>query len=86
MLNLAGRNEALLINFHIWLLTIGPKLDFCRIFEYFGFTVFCTLYAFFEKSQFQLLSLSGQLCLLELTPETHLLYSYTRHQGVLEKW
>ena len=30
---------ALLINFHIWLLTIGPKLDFWRIFEDFGFAV-----------------------------------------------
>ena len=30
---------ALLINFHIWLLTIGPKLDFWRIFENFGFAV-----------------------------------------------
>ena len=27
---------ALLINFHLWLLTIGPKLDFRRIFENFG--------------------------------------------------
>ena len=30
---------ALLINFHIWLFTIGPKLDFWRIFENFGFAV-----------------------------------------------
>ena len=40
LFNLANLKDlALLINFYLWLLTIGPKLDFWRIFENFGFAV-----------------------------------------------
>ena len=65
IINLAKENRkghALLINFHIWLLTIGPKLEFWRIFENFGFDVLILkLPTFCILGDFQNLTFAGSL-------------------------
>ena len=73
---------ALLINFHIWLLTIGPKLDFWRIFEKFGFAVFCPLSAVFHIFAFNFSTLAPSCAGNFWCTEFYWCLLVRRHQGL----
>ena len=66
---------------HKWLSCTQLKIESCPFYY-----IRCTLFAFFATFWFQPITGLRLWLLCMLMPGTHLLFFYTRHQGLQEKW
>ena len=79
---------ALLINFHIWIFSIGPKLDFWRIFENFGFAVLVlkwpTFSVFWDFENLTFPTFIAAVTTFQLAQQVHTIVSIEDIKGVWE--